>query len=248
MAANHDLLDITQPEAERILRERGLVLLVTGSVEQHGPHLPFATDYYAALAVGRAVAPRVRGLLVPLGPLGVTPFHLSFAGTVSIRAETFMRLFRDVVESLARHGADRFVVLNWHEGNTPALSAVAAELQAEGRGRFLVVQVCYLAWDLGGREIGLTHGGAVETLAMLAYDPSLVHLERAVNPSPPEHAARIDALRRARGACALIGDIRELAPTGWYGDLTGVSEAKGRVLMAQVADEVVRHIESVFGA
>lgn len=247
MSASHDLLDITQPEAERLLERRGLALLVTGSVEQHGPHLPFATDYYAALAVARAVAPRVGGLVVPLGPLGVTPFHMSFAGTVSIRAETFMAIFRDVVDSLVRHGADKFVVVNWHEGNTGPIHSVATEIQATGRARFLVAQACYLAWDLGGKETGLTHGGAVETLAMLAFDPSLVHLDRATNPSSAEHAARVDALRRARGASALIGDIRELAPTGWYGDLTGVSDSRGRDLMARVADAVAAHIENVFG-
>lgn len=247
MPVNHDLTEITQPEAERILGERGLALLVTGSVEQHGPHLPFATDYYAALAIGRAVAPRVRGLLVSLGPLGVTPFHLSFAGTVSLRAETFMAVVRDVVESLMRHGANKFVILNWHEGNTAALSAVAGELQAAGKERFVIAQVCYLAWELGGRDTGLTHGGAVETLAMLACQPSLVHLDRAGNPSPPEEATRVDALRRGRAVSVLIGDIREVAPTGWYGDLSGVSAEKGQALLADVADVVVSRIEAVFG-
>ena len=77
MAANHNLMEITQPEAERILRERGLVIIPTGSVEQHGPHLPTGTDYYAPLAIGRAVAPRVRGLLVPWAPLGVTPLRVN---------------------------------------------------------------------------------------------------------------------------------------------------------------------------
>ncbi len=87
----------------------------------------------------------------------------------------------------------------------------------------------------------------METLAVMGCDPSLVHLDRATNPSPPEQAARVDALRRARGASAPIGDIREIAPTGWYGDLNGVSAEKGRALLARVADAVVQHIEAVFG-
>jgi creatinine amidohydrolase/Fe(II)-dependent formamide hydrolase-like protein len=51
---------------------------------------------------------------------------------------------------------------------------------------------------------------------------------------------------RVRGASALIGDIREVAPTGWYGDLTGLSEAKGRALLVRVADTVVEHTRNVF--
>jgi len=248
VAANHYLPEITQPEAERILWERGVVLIPTGSVEQHGPHLPCGTDTFAALAVGRAVAPRVRGLLVPFGPLGVAPVHLGFAGTLSLKPETFMRLFRDVCLSLTRHGADKVVVLNWHEGNTPALRTVAGELQAEGRARFLIVQVATLAWELFGRQTGLTHGGVIDTLAMLAHEPALVHLERAVNPSPPDAAPAGDAERQGRAAAyTLIADIREIAPTGWSGDLAGVTAEKGRALLAQVADAVVKQVEAVFG-
>lgn len=248
MAANHYLPEITQPEAERILWERGLVLIPTGSVEQHGPHLPCGTDALAALAVGRAVAPRVRGLLVPLGPLGIAPVHLGFAGTLSLKAETFMRLFRDVCLSLTRHGADKVVVLNWHGGNTPALGTVAGELQAEGRARFLLIQVPQLAGEVLGDPAGLSHGGVVDTLAMLAHDPALVHPERAVNPSPPDAGAPSDARPQGRGASrALIADIREILPTGWSGDLAGVTVEKGQALLAQVADAVVKQVEAVFG-
>ncbi|HEV8662476.1 MAG TPA: creatininase family protein [Candidatus Methylomirabilis sp.] len=248
MAANHYLPEITQPEAERILWERGLVLIPTGSVEQHGPHLPCGTDALAALAVGRAVAPRVRGLLVSLGPLGIAPVHLGFAGTLSVKAETFMRLFRDVCLSLTRHGADKVVVLNWHGGNAAALGSVAGELQAEGRARFLIIQLARLAGEVLGDPAGLSHGGAIDTLAMLAHDPALVHLDRAGNPSPPDAAAPSDARPQGPGPSrALIADIRELLPTGWSGELAGVTVEKGRTLLAQVADAVVEQVEAVFG-
>jgi creatinine amidohydrolase len=247
VSANHYLSEITQPEAERILWERGLVLIPTGSVEQHGPHLPCGTDALGALAVGRLVAPRVRGLLVPVGPSGVAPVHLGFAGTLSLKAETFMRLFRDVCLSLTRHGADKVVVLNWHEGNTPALMTVAGELQAEGRARFLLIQVARLAGELSGRQERSSHGGAIDTLAMLAHDPALVHLERAVNPSPPE-AGTIGNLPPQGGAAyAPIADIRVVAPTGWSGDLAGVTVETGRALLEQVAEAVVKQVEAAFG-
>lgn len=61
--------------------------------------------------------------------------------------------------------------------------------------------------------------------------------------------AGLPRYRPGRGfvASALIGDIREIAPTGWYGDLSGVSEEKGRALLAKVADAAGQHVVNVFG-
>ena len=89
-----------------------------GSVEQHGPHLPCGTDYLASLVIGQKVAELVDALLVPFCPIGVTPFHMSFAGTLTLQPQTFIAVVEDICASLAHHGAKRVVFLNWHEGNT----------------------------------------------------------------------------------------------------------------------------------
>ncbi len=60
-----DLTTMTQPEAARAL-SKGTVILVTGSVEQHGGHLPLGTDAYAALTVAERVAQRIGAPLLPL--------------------------------------------------------------------------------------------------------------------------------------------------------------------------------------
>src|SRR5919202_7082849 len=120
---------MTQPEAEAVLRRSGLVVIPWGSVEQHGPHLPIGTDIYAAQAVARRLAERLDGLMATIGPLGVTPIHMPFAGTLSLRASTFAAVLEDVCESLIRHGARRFVLLNWHEGNAAAINQAAQAVQ-----------------------------------------------------------------------------------------------------------------------
>jgi len=82
---------------------------------------------------------------------------------------------------------------------------------------------------------------------MLGYDPALVHLERAVNPSPPE-AGTIGNLPPQGGAAyAPIADIRVVAPTGWSGDLAGVTVETGRALLEQVAEAVVKQVKAAFG-
>ena len=215
----NDLMDITQPEAEALLRGSGTVIIPTGSVEQHGPHLPCGTDWIAALVFARAVAERLGALVVPFAPMGITPFHMGFAGTVTLRAETFVSVMLDLASSVASHGARRVVILNWHEGNSDAIGVAASRIHHELGLEVLKVEACYVARDLYGEETGgLTHGGELEVLPVLAYDPALVHVERATNPSPPGRGRRIDAVRRNPNVRPVLHDVRQIAATGWYGE------------------------------
>ncbi len=240
------LLKMTQPEAEALLSRNGLAIIPMGSVEQHGPHLPCGTDYLAALAIGEKVAKKVDGLLVPFCPIGVTPFHMSFSGTLTLKPQTFIAVVEDICDSLVQHGAKRIVFLNWHEGNTSSMNLAAVSVQQRHPVRVLVVQVCYIAYELFGQECGLTHGGELEALSVLAYDPSLVHLERATNPSSPEQARKVDALRRGRAAYPFLKDIREIAPTGWYGEPQRATVEKAKELLEKVAGAAAEYIHKAF--
>lgn len=240
------LLKMTQPEAEAILKRSALAILPMGSVEQHGPHLPCGTDYLASLVIGQRVAEMVDGLLVPFCPIGVTPFHMSFAGTLSLKPQTFIAVVEDICDSLARHGAKKIVFLNWHEGNTSSMNLAAVSVQQRQPVRVLAVQACYIAYELFGQECGLTHGGELEALPILAYEPSLVHLERATNPSPPERAKKIDSLRRGRAAYPFLKDIREIAPTGWYGDPRKATPERAKEFLEKVAAASAEHIRNTF--
>ncbi|MBI2371776.1 MAG: creatininase family protein [Deltaproteobacteria bacterium] len=248
MKGRHELLELTQPEVEAILRRSGLALLPTGSVEQHGPHLPCGTDYLASLVIGRQVAERLDALLLPFAPMGVTPFHMSFAGTITLRPETYMALFEDVCESAIQHGARRLAVINWHEGNTASINLAAAAVRRRHPVQMAVVQACWVAYELYGQECGLTHGGELEVLPILAYDPSLVALERATNPSPMEPARRMDALRRRRTAYPIIADVRELYPTGWYGEPQRATPEKAKEFLDRVSERVAELIRETLAA
>jgi creatinine amidohydrolase len=237
---------MTQPEAEAILKRSGLAIIPMGSVEQHGPHLPCGTDYLASLVIGRRVAEEVDGLLVPFCPVGVTPFHMSFAGTLTLQPQTFIAVVEDICGSLAQHGAKKIVFLNWHEGNTSSMNLAAVSVQQRYGVRVLVVQACYIAFELFGKECGLTHGGELEVLPILAYDPSLVHLDRATNSSPQERAKKVDSLRRGRAAYPFLKDIREIAPTGWYGEPQKATVEKAEMLLVKVAGAAAEYIRTTF--
>jgi len=245
----NDLMEITQPEAEALLTGSGTVIIPTGSVEQHGPHLPCGTDWYAALVFSRAAAERLGALVVPFAPMGITPFHMGFAGTLTLAPETFVAVMLDLAASVKRHGARRVVILNWHEGNSDAIGVAASRIHFELGLEVIRVEACYVARDLAGDETGgLTHGGELEVLPVLAFDPSLVHLDRASNPSPPGRGRRIDAVRRNPNVRPVLGDVRQIAATGWYGAPEHATAEKARRVIDAVAARIAADVEEASAA
>jgi creatinine amidohydrolase len=247
--------DLTQPEIAAQFKKHPLVILPAGSVEQHGPHLPTGTDTFAANVIAHAVAERMDGLVLPATPLGVTPMHMPFEGTLTLTPDTYMRVVIESCASTARHGAKYLLVLNWHEGNIPSLAIAAEALHREHGMTVLTVQACYVAADLFGHECnGLTHGGEIEALAVLAYRPELVHLDRIDYASDHRHGSMMDKLRRTRSYQPVLTDIRCIAPTGWYGSPQHATEEKGRHMLGAIADaiageagEIFRQLDAVLG-
>ena len=92
----------------------------------------------------------------------------------------------------------------------------------------LTVQACYVAEEMYGEQCnGLTHGGEIEALAVLACRPELVHLDRIGNSSDHVRGHHMDKLRRTRSYQPVLTDIRNIAPTGWYGDPGGATAERG---------------------
>ena len=240
-------IELTQPEIAAQFKENPLVILPAGSVEQHGPHLPTGTDIFAAEVIGHAVAERMNGLVLPGGPLGVTPMHMPFEGTITLTPETYMRVVTETCVSTARHGAKYLLILNWHEGNSASLSIAAESLHREHGMTVLTVQACYVAAELYGEECGgLTHGGEIEALAVLAKRPDLVHLERIDYSSDHQHGLQMDKLRRTRSYQPVLTDIRSIAPTGWYGSPEQATVEKGRKMLADIADAIAAEATRTF--
>jgi creatinine amidohydrolase len=241
------LIDLTQPEIAAQLKRNPLVILPAGSVEQHGPHLPAGTDIYAANVISHAVAERMDGLVLPGGPLGVTPMHMPFEATLTLTPETYQRVVVETGESTAKHGAQRLLILNWHEGNIPSLAIASEKLHREVGMSVIVVQACYVAAELYGHDCGgLTHGGEIEALAVLACRPELVHLDRVGDSSDHAHGRKWDRLRRTRSYQPVLRDIRTIAATGWYGDPARATADKGLRMLGDIADAIAKEAGEIF--
>src|SRR5215470_12180107 len=239
--------ELTQPEIAAQFRQNPLVILPAGSVEQHGPHLPTGTDTFAATIIAHRVAAHMDGLVLPATPLGVTPMHMPFEGTLTLRPDTYMRVVIEACASTAQHGAKYLLILNWHEGNIPSLAIAAETLHREHDMTVLTVQACYVAEELYGESCnGLTHGGEIEALAVLAHRADLVHLERIENSSDHQHGHKMDRLRRTRAYQPVLTDIRSIAPTGWFGSPQHATADNGRRMITDIADAIAATASEIF--
>jgi creatinine amidohydrolase len=245
--ASRYFTDLTQPEVKLQLEKNPLVILPAGSVEQHGPHLPTGTDIFAANVIAHAVAERMDGLVLPGGPLGVTPMHMPFEGTISLSPETYMAVVTETCASTAKHGAKQLLILNWHEGNSASLALAAEALHREHGLSVVTCHACYVAADLyGASSGGLTHGGEIEALAVLAYRPELVHVDRISDSSDHAHGHHMDKLRRTRTFQPVLTDIRSIAATGWFGTPERATEEKGRRMLGDVAEAIASEATEIF--
>src|ERR1700710_2783373 len=96
------------PEVEDYLRGSNGMIVPIGSVEQHGPNGLIGTDHLCAEVVAKGVGDRVGCMVAPTLAYGMSQHHLGFAGSATLRPSTLMLVVRDVVQSLAVHGFQRF--------------------------------------------------------------------------------------------------------------------------------------------
>ena len=208
---------LSQPEAQARLEATRLVVMAPGSVEQHGPHLPLGTDAFAADHLAEVVARKMNAVLVPLPLVGVSPYHLSWAGSLSLKAQTFISVVEDIAECLAPHGVQRVLFVNWHEGNSSTVKLAGDSIQRKFKMRVVVAESHLITNKMFGERAKLTHAGNMETAAVLMVDPSLVNLEKATNPTPEEEGDHGHEIFRQRDVYPILRDFHEVASTGWYG-------------------------------
>jgi creatinine amidohydrolase len=106
-------------DVENYLKSEDRIILVLGATEQHG-YLSLLTDVQIPLALADAASQRTNVLVAPPLNFGVSPYFLTYPGTISLRLSTFLDAVEDMVRSLYGQGFRRFVLLNGHGGNDPA--------------------------------------------------------------------------------------------------------------------------------
>lgn len=121
----------TWQEVEAYLKGSRGIIIPIGSTEQHGPTGFVGTDALCPELIANGIGEKLGAMVAPTLSIGMAQHHLGFAGTVTLRPSTLMAVVQDVVNSLARHGFDRFFFLNGHGGNIATLEAAFSEIYAE---------------------------------------------------------------------------------------------------------------------
>jgi creatinine amidohydrolase len=182
-------MDMTWTDLAEADTRRWIAVLPVAAVEQHGPHLPLGVDSYIA----EAYLSRVHEMLphdlpvsfLPVQKIGQSDEHIAYPGTLSLAAETIIRTYTEIGESLHRAGLRKLVIVTSHGGNVSAMDLVARDLRV--RHRMLVVTA---AWHRFGYPPGTfdraeqrhgIHAGDIETSLMLAGHGDTVRMDRAAN-------------------------------------------------------------------
>jgi creatinine amidohydrolase len=126
---NTQLENLSYPEVEEYLKKKDIILVPTGSVEQHSPYGLIGTDFITAEAVARRVAESMHILVAPTVKYGVSPHHMAFKGTVSLTPDTMIMLISDIIQSLVAHGFRRIVFINGHGGNISSIKIAMERLK-----------------------------------------------------------------------------------------------------------------------
>ena len=225
-ASGHALEALAWPDVERLFAGAvDTAVLPLGSIEQHGPHLPFATDAWIAESLAERFCARFpEAIRLPVLPFGCAREHLAFPGTLSLEEETLAAVLDDLTGSLATHGVSRLLLLSAHGGNDVALAAILPKLREKhGEKREIEVIVAPgpgvllpLLQAEGERHgvaasAGGLHAGEIEASILLALAPESVRAERfaagVVDPALAPGDLFYPSLR-ANAADGTVGDPR----------------------------------------
>jgi creatinine amidohydrolase len=231
-------------------KSRAMAVLPLAATEQHGPHLPLSVDtdivnavMAQSMPVLRTQAPGLPVYFLPTQAVGLSPEHAAFAGTLTLKPETLIRLWTDIAESVKAAGINKLILFNAHGGHVGAMDVVARDLRA--RCGMLVYSVNWYQLpllDAQGHDVNAlfsdhehrfgVHAGDVETSVMLALKPHNVRMDQAQNfkSSSEDRAAKFPILGNGKSA-KLAWQMQDYNAAGAAGNAAAATAEKGRALL-----------------
>lgn len=235
------------------LDKRIPVILPIAATEQHGAHLPLATDRMIGEHFARQIHLKEpdQVLILPAVAVGCSDHHMDFSGTLTLSHQAFMQQVKKIIQSVIHHGFTNIILLNSHGGN-------------QGVGQVLVENIGYKYpdcevvmiswWQIAREELlkitetgfgGVGHAGEFETSLMMLIAPDLVRKDRIAKGENQEGYTWSKAdLLHAPGAL-LYRTMKELTPNGVYGDPRAASVDKGERITKVVVENLLRVIRDL---
>jgi creatinine amidohydrolase len=222
------------------------VVVAAGSIEQHGPHLPLATDTLIGDRLAAAVVERLDGALQgPTIAFGCSEHHMTFPGTLTLNKETFKGVVKEYAASLGRHGFRAVYFVPSHGGNFAPLREAVDELGGQaGSARVVAftdlpgfLEVIYASqrpYDVTPAVSG-AHAGNTETAQVLAIRPELVQMGRA-------EAGFVGDFDQEAAALIFREGMRALTSNGILGDARPADAERGLRYLDAMADMLAEWI------
>jgi creatinine amidohydrolase len=231
------------------------VILPIAATEQHGAHLPLATDRMIGEHLVRQVHQNIDDevLILPAVGVGCSDHHMGFAGTLSLDHDTFKQQVKQVIQCVIHHGFSKIILLNSHGGN-------------QGIGQVIIEDIGYKYpdceffmvswWRLARQKLlelnqtgfgGVGHAGEFETSLMMLIAPELVHsdkIDKGAN-QPDFDWAQADLLNAP--TVSHYRTMKELTPNGVFGDPRAASAAKGEQITEAVVSHLIKIVQDLGG-
>ena len=231
---------LTWPEMNDAIELGKVVLLPTGSTEQHGAHLPLDTDLFLVESVCRELGRRApdKVLVLPGVPYGLNMHHFDFPGTIHVEPQHFIDFCADVLKSVAYHGFRRMAVINGHGSNMPMVDLIARRVVLETPAICCAFGYYNMGRDesLKGLESGVyAHADEWETSLYLHFAAERVQMDKAVpDTDRVGRTMTSDSTTNVR-----FNDFwGRWTKTGVHGDPTKASHEKGR----RIADAIMKEM------
>jgi creatinine amidohydrolase len=220
-------------QLEAYLAHDDRIVLPLGSTEQHA-YLSLETDNILAERVAVEAAEPLGVPVLPVLAYGITPLFAAYPGSPSLTAETYLRVVRELLDSLYGQGFRRVLLVNGHGGNIPA-----RQVASEWMGAHDGAQAIFHDWWIGPRVAEVVR--EIEPAAHASWTENLpwTRLAGAEPPAEPKPALDL-ADMRARGPRAL----REVLADGSFGGSYQRPDAEVLRLWAAGVEEVRSLLES----
>lgn len=234
------------------------VLLVAGSIEQHGPQLPVMADSLVGQYIAQQAALQLGNALVaPVLQPALAEHHMGFPGTITVDIDTFVAVLTHTCTSLADAGFENIVLISAHGGNTDAMIAYAPRIAKMLLGKANVYmatapvtpeearQRIKLAerYNISVGQAGV-HAGWTETSMVLAIRPDLVHMDKAERGLDDPEFYSPEKQKRNQLQGFAVG-VKPLSPNGILGDPRGATAEAGKELLALRVRELVDTVRSL---
>jgi len=250
---------MTWPDVQEAFERTSVVVVPTGSTEQHGPHMPLGTDFLTAAEIAKRLAEQAEVIVTPTISIGYAKYHTDFYGTLSVSEETLTSALIEICEDLLKYGTTHIIFVNGHGGNLNSIQRCGAFLR-ERQIPVAVANYWNLTQVVNPEWMAIGHADYIETSLVMAVDESLVQLDKANIPEMKNltDAIELDSPHEARfeGGDLLVnlvtadftdsGDMLEYSLTS--GDdydtpPTAASKEIGDTLMDGIADYLARFVE-----